>query len=155
MRVHALVRFLPLIAAVLNSFAGANVAKPKVVNDGTVIKNVTVISPERSAPLAHAVVVVRDGRIEEVGTDFVAGAKQIDGHGGFLIPGLIDSHVHVGNMGPLDDDEIEKHPDLLEAYRAQLPRSYLAFGFTSLVDLDLREKTLDWFNATPVHPNLC
>jgi len=23
------------------------------------------------------------------------------------------------------------------------------------VDLDLREKTLDWFNATPVHPNLC
>src|ERR1043166_2874305 len=98
MRVGALVWFLPLIAAVLNSFAGANVAKPKVVNDGTVIKNVTVISPERSAPLAHAVVVIHDGRIEEVGTDFVAGAhaKQIDGHGGFLIPGLIDSLLDCG-----------------------------------------------------------
>jgi len=157
MRVRALVWFLPLIAAVLNSFAGANVAKPKVVDDGTVIQNVTVISPERSAPLAHALVVVRDGQIAEVGTDLVAGehAKQIDGRGGFLIPGLIDSHVHVGNMGPLNDDEIEKHPDLLAAYRAQLPRSYLAFGFTTLVDLNLREKTLDWFNATPVHPNLC
>src|SRR6266498_5314385 len=81
----------------------------------------------------HAVVVVRDGRIAEVGTDLVAGphAKHIDGRGGFLIPGLIDSHVHVGNMGPLDDDAIEKHPELLEAYRAQLPRSYLAFGFTT------------------------
>ncbi|HJW37928.1 MAG TPA: amidohydrolase family protein [Candidatus Udaeobacter sp.] len=158
MRKRALVRlFLLLIALVLNSFAGANAAKPKVVNDGTVIQNVTVISPERSAPLAHAVVVVRDGRIAEVGTDLVAGAhaKQIDGRGGFLIPGLTDSHVHVGNMGPLDDDAIEKHPDLLQAYHAQLPRSYLAFGFTTLVDLDLREKTLDWFNATPVHPNLC
>ncbi len=157
MRERALVWFLPAIALVLNSFAGANAAKPKIVDDGTVIKNVTVISPERSAPLAHAVVVVRDGRIAEVGTDLVAGAhaKQIDGRGGFLVPGLIDSHVHVGNMGPLDDDAIEKHPDLLEAYHAQLPRSYLAFGFTTLVDLDLREKTLDWFNATPVHPNLC
>src|SRR5207244_9703232 len=122
MRVRELVRFLPLIAAVLNSFAGANVAKPKVVNDGTVIKNVTVISPERSTPLAHAVVVVRDGRIAEVGTYLVAGAhaKQIDGRGGFLIPGLIDSHVHVGNMGPLDDDAIEKNHDLLAAYRAHL-----------------------------------
>jgi imidazolonepropionase-like amidohydrolase len=154
---RALVWFLLLIALVLNSFAGAKTAKLEVVNDGTVIDNVTVISPERSAPLAHAVVVVRDGRIAEVGTDLVAGphAKQIDGRGGFLVPGLIDSHVHVGNMGPLDDDAIERHPDLLEAYHAQLPRSYLAFGFTTLVDLDLRERTLDWFNATPVHPNLC
>ena len=100
---------------------------------------------------------IRDGRIAEIGTDLVAGphAKQIDGHGGFLIPGLIDSHVHVGNMGPLDDDAIEKHPELLEAYRAQLPRSYLAFGFTTLVDLDLKEKTLAWFSASPIHPNFC
>jgi len=154
---RALVCFLLLITLVLNSFAGANAAKPKIVDDGTVIQNVTVISPERAAPLSHGVVVVRDGRIAEVGTDLVAGehAKQIDGRGGFLIPGLIDSHVHVGNMGPLDDDEIEKHPGLLDAYRSQLPRSYLAFGFTTLVDLNLREETLAWFNATPVHPNLC
>ena len=132
-------------------------AEQKIVDDEIVIKNVTVVSPERSAPLARAVVVIRDGRIAEVGTDLVAGAhpKQIDGHGGFLIPGLIDSHVHVGNMGPLDDDAIDAHPELLDAYRAQLPRSYLAFGFTTLVDLDLRPSSLDWFNASPVRPNLC
>ena len=154
---RALFRFLVLIALILNCFASADAAKPKVVDRGTVIKNVTVISPERTAPLFRAAVVIRDGRIAEVGADVVAGAraKEIDGHGGFLIPGLIDSHVHVGNMGPLDDEAIEKHPDLLQAYRAQLPRSYLAFGFTTLVDLDLREKTLSWFNATPVHPDLC
>src|ERR1043166_10191138 len=153
---RALFWFLVLIALILNCFASAGAAKPKVVDHGTVIKNVTIVSPERSVPLAHAAVVIRDGRVAEVGTDVVAGehAKEIDGHGGFLIPGLIDSHVHVGNMGPLDDDAIKKHPDLLQAYRAQLPRSFLAFGFTSLVDLDLRDKTLDWYNATPVHPNL-
>jgi imidazolonepropionase-like amidohydrolase len=79
----------------------------------------------------------------------------IDGQGGFLMPGLIDSHVHVGNQGPLDDNAIEKHPGLLEAYRAQLPRSYLAFGFTTIVDLDSKPQTQTWFNAAPVHPNFC
>jgi imidazolonepropionase-like amidohydrolase len=157
MRRWANVWFFLLSALGLILFTGANADTPKAVDDGTVIKNVTVISSERAAPLAHATVVIRDGKIAEIGANLVAGknAKVIDGHGGFLIPGLIDSHVHVGNQGPLDDDAIEKHPDLLEAYRAQLPRSFLAFGFTSLVDLDLRDRTLDWYNATPVHPNLC
>ena len=157
MRRWANVWFFLSSALGLILLTGANADTPQAVDDGTAIKNVTVISSERSAPLAHATVVIRDGRIAQVGTDLVAGAhaKQIDGHGGFLIPGLIDSHVHVGNMGPLDDDAIEKHPELLEAYRSQLPRSYLAFGFTTLVDLDLRTGTLDWYNATPVHPNFC
>ena len=126
-------------------------------DDEIQINNVTVISPERAAPLTHAVVVIHDGKIAEIGTDLVAGedAKVIDGRGRFLIPGLIDSHVHVGNQGPLDDDAMEKHPDLLEAYRAQLPRSYLAFGVTTVVDLDLKPQTLAWFNAAPVHPNFC
>lgn len=136
--------FLPLVHA-------------EVIDDATLIKNVTVISPERDALLAHAVVAIHGGKIAAIGTDLVSGARStvIDGRGGFLIPGLIDSHVHVGNQGPLDDDALDKHPELLQAYRAQLPRSYLAFGFTTLVDLDLRDKTLDWFNATPLHPDLC
>src|ERR1043166_3802165 len=154
MRMRAIVWLALLSLLCLCSISDA---EQKIVDDEIVIKNVTVVSPERSAPLARAVVVIRDGRIAEVGTDLVAGAhpKQIDGHGGFLIPGLIDSHVHVGNMGPLDDDAIDAHPELLDAYRAQLPRSYLAFGFTTLVDLDLRPSSLDWFNASPVRPNLC
>jgi len=144
-------------ALVGSHLASGNADKPHVVDEGTVIKNVTIVSSERSTPLAHASVVMRNGRIAEIGTDLVAGpqAKQIDGRDGFLIPGLIDSHVHVGNMGPLDDDAIEKHPELLETYRAQLPRSYLAFGFTTLVDLDLKEKTLAWFDTSPIHPNFC
>ena len=156
-RTRAMVSFfLPSVLA-LGLLASANADEAKVVGDETVIKNVTVISPERSTPLAHASVVIRDGRIAEIGTDLVpaAHAKQIDGRGKFLIPGLIDSHVHVGNMGPLDDDAMKKHPDLVQAYGAQLPRSFLAFGFTTLVDLDLKPETLSWFNASPVHPKLC
>jgi hypothetical protein len=157
MRKRDIIWFCASSAVVVSLLASGNADKPKVADDETVIKNVIIISSERSAPLAHASVFIRNGRIAEIGADLVASphAKQIDGRDGFLIPGLIDSHVHVGNMGPLDDDAIEKHPELLEAYRAQLPRSYLAFGFTTLVDLDLRQKTLAWFNASPIHPNFC
>jgi imidazolonepropionase-like amidohydrolase len=152
---HDWVLHLCLSGVTLICSAGSLAAN--TVDDGIVITDVTLISPERKTPLPHAVVVIRGDRIAAMGSDLVAGphAKQIDGRGRFLIPGLIDSHVHVGNMGPLADDAISAHPELLDAYRAQLPRSYLAFGFTTLVDLDLREQTPAWFNVGPVHPNLC
>jgi imidazolonepropionase-like amidohydrolase len=129
----------------------------EVINDGIVITNVTIISPERSKPLQNATIAIRGDRIVQIGTDLVPEphAKKIDGRGRFLIPGLVDSHVHVGNMGPLDDDTIEAHPELLQAYRTQLPRSFLSFGFTTLVDLDLRPETLSWFNSALHRPNLC
>jgi imidazolonepropionase-like amidohydrolase len=119
-----------------------------------VIENVTLISPERTAPLPHANVVIRDGRIVAVGQKAGAGASanRIDGTGRYLIPGLIDSHVHVGHSAALDDDAIDAHPELWSAYKAQVPRAYLAFGFTSIVDLDSTAAQRKWFSSTPLHP---
>lgn len=127
-----------------------------IVDDGTIIQNVTVISPERAAPLSHAAVVIRNGRIAEVGRNIVAGphARYIDGSGKFLIPGLIDSHVHAGHSAALDEGAIDAHPELWAAYRAQVPRAFLAFGFTTLVDLDLTSSDRAWFEGTPLHPHL-
>src|SRR5205085_11817713 len=61
-------------------FLNANTAKPKIIDDVTLIKNVTVISPERSRALPNAVVVIRGGRIAEIGTNLVVDtqANQID-----------------------------------------------------------------------------
>lgn len=126
----------------------------RVVNEGTVIENVTLISPERTTPLLHADVVIRDGRIAEIGTNLTAGpnARKIDGSGRFLIPGLIDSHVHVGHSAALDDDAIAAHPSLWDEYRAQVPRAYLSFGYTTVVDLDVTPATQKWFDGRPLHP---
>ena len=44
----------------------------------TVVADVTVISPERVAPLEHAYVRIENGRIEEVSTRPVKGTPQID-----------------------------------------------------------------------------
>lgn len=114
------------------------------------IQHVTVLSPTKRMP--DVSVLIRDGKIAQFGkrVDAPADAQRIDGTGKFLIPGLIDSHVHPGNIGPVDND----HPELLQAYRAQLPRAFLAFGFTTLVDLDLRPATMSWFNAVAPHPTL-
>ena len=144
------------LGALIFLHAGSAAYAQRVVNQGLVIENVTVISPERVAPLLHADIVIRDGRIVELGTNMVAGphARRVDGTGRFLIPGLIDSHLHVGHSAALDDDAIDAHPELWAAYRAQVPRAYLAFGFTSVVDLDLTPSDQAWFGGTPLHPRL-
>jgi imidazolonepropionase-like amidohydrolase len=145
-----------VLAAAIGLVWQSGPAPLRVVDDGTVIEDVTIVSSERPAPAPHVSVVIRDGRIVRIGAGLVAGphATRVDGRGRFLIPGLIDSHVHVGSMGPLDDAAISSRSDLRQAYRSQLPRSYLAFGFTTLVDLDLREQTLSWYTAQPLRPTL-
>lgn len=59
------------------------------------IRDVRVFDGDKTIP--HANVVVTDGRIAAVGPDAAvpAGADVIDGHDKTLLPGLIDSHVHV------------------------------------------------------------
>lgn len=147
------------LATALNVLIVLNVGSAadaqRVVDQGIVIENVTLISPERATPLLHADVVIHDGQIVAVGTNQVAGphVRRIDGSGRFLIPGLIDSHVHVGHSAALDDGAIAAHPELWSAYRAQVPRSYLAFGFTSVVDLDTTPTDQAWFEGTRLHPH--
>lgn len=60
---------------------------------------VTVVPLDRERVLENQTVVVRAGRIVEVGpagrTKVPAGAAQIDGRGKFLMPGLADMHAHL------------------------------------------------------------
>ncbi len=122
------------------------------------IHGVTVISPERPAPLTDASVLVRDGRITWVGQgrprDVPADAERLDGRGRYLVPGFIDAHVHVGHASLFADAHHESHPDLVAAYHAQVPRSYLFHGFTTLIDPDLGERTAARFARHAVAPAL-
>jgi imidazolonepropionase-like amidohydrolase len=64
------------------------------------IVGATLIDGSGAPPLAEAAVVVEDGRISRVGpaaaTPLPDGATLLDGHGRFVIPGLVDMHVHAG-----------------------------------------------------------
>jgi imidazolonepropionase-like amidohydrolase len=70
--------------------------------------NVNVIPFDRERVLAGQTVIVRDGRIAEIGAaekiKVPAGALQIDGRGKYLMPGLADMHVHLyAGAGQPDD----------------------------------------------------
>jgi imidazolonepropionase-like amidohydrolase len=60
----------------------------------------TVIDPASEAPIPDATVVVEDGRIVSVtpGGPTPAGARVIDLEGRYLVPGLIDAHVHIATL---------------------------------------------------------
>jgi imidazolonepropionase-like amidohydrolase len=68
-----------------------------VESRGTVaFRNVNVITMTgREPPLIRTNVVVSRGQITSVGADIPSGAHVIEGNGKWLIPGLIDTHVHL------------------------------------------------------------
>jgi imidazolonepropionase-like amidohydrolase len=69
-------------------------------NPVLIIHDVTVIDATGAPAQPHRTVIVRDGRIEEIGSSSMGmGGKlpgiHVDGSGKFLIPGLWDMHVHM------------------------------------------------------------
>lgn len=72
----------------------ASSARPPVA-----IEHVTVIDVERARAVSGQTVLVEDGRIAGVGSDVAAppGAERVDGRGKYLVPGLVDMHVHLFN----------------------------------------------------------
>ena len=121
------------------------------------IDNVVIVSPERASPLRGASVHIHDGRIAEIARhpDSVErrSAQVIDGTGLYLVPGLIDSHVHLSEIPGMRVDQEQAHPDIAKAAREQIPRSYLHFGFTTLVDVNSTPQAIAAFTAHEPHPD--
>jgi len=66
----------------------------------TLIRNATLINGTGQAPLPKAAVLVKENRIEAVGTvDSIKlpneSIHEVDAGGGYLLPGFIDTHVHL------------------------------------------------------------
>jgi imidazolonepropionase-like amidohydrolase len=108
----------------------------------------TLVNP-CAAPVADAVVVVRDGRILEAGpaarVRVPGGARVVDAKGRWIIPGLVDGHVHFFQSGGLytrpDAIDLRKHRPYADGelawVRANLADTfarYLRSGVTSVVD---------------------
>jgi imidazolonepropionase-like amidohydrolase len=119
----------------------------------TVISDITVISAERSTPLEHAYLRIANGRIAEVSRRPLKGDLTVDGRGKFLIPGLIDSHTHLGSVPGMLAPQRSARPDLVAQADAQEPRSYLYFGFTTVLSLGDAAAPIRRWNALDVRPD--
>jgi hypothetical protein len=127
------------------------------------ITAVTIVSPENLDHIVEGNVLIENGRIVGVergkGTKKPADAAIVSGKGQFLIPGLIDSHVHLASIPGMQfeasfDPDAAK-PAMVTEYLRQLPRSYLYFGYTTLIDLAVVDRrVLEDFRHAPLHPDL-
>lgn len=121
------------------------------------IRNVTVVSADAKTPRANVDVLVDQGRIVRIGpgNDKFKAAKTIDGTGRFLIPGLIDGHVHLYHASGLKARFTKNFPALYAGYLKQMPRSYLYYGYTTVVELNADFEINQQFEAHAVRPDLC
>jgi imidazolonepropionase-like amidohydrolase len=100
-----------------------------------VLENFTLIDGTGRAPVADAALVVRDGRIEyagpKSGLKAPAGAERMDLAGKYVMPGLIDLHVHLGNVkGLVQDPKFFTRENL-----NQQLRTYASYGVTAVVSM--------------------
>lgn len=106
------------------------------------IENVTIVSPESTREIDSVTVMIHHGRIQSISSAASAApeseptaVQRLDGTHLYLIPGLIDSHVHLSGIPGMTEEQEKAHPDIARAAREQFPRSYLYAGFTTLIDL--------------------
>ena len=96
----------PLAACALAVFAAAfaPAARDRPAPDppSIALVHATVIDGTGSAPRPNTTIVIRGTRIVQVASDgaarIPAGARTVDLRGRYVIPGLIDSHVHFGTI---------------------------------------------------------
>jgi hypothetical protein len=119
--------------------------------DELLIRNVRIISGEKPEVSHPKDVFVRDGIITHIGRNLPLSKTMIDGKNQYLIPGLIDTHVHLQGI-PGYISEGNKHPDFFDEAITQIPRSYLYFGFTTLLDLVSHRSFIENWNSQPVAP---
>jgi imidazolonepropionase-like amidohydrolase len=116
------------------------------------IVGVTIVDPQRDAGAAteaDATVLISGNRIVARGPrasiEVPAGATVIDGAGKWLIPGLIDGHVHFFQSGNLytrpdvaDFNAVVPYAQEVARNKARLPATFkvwLASGVTSVIDV--------------------
>ena len=129
-----------LLAAIALLLASAPAATQTPMEGFTVIHAGTLLDRPGKAPRRNASILVRGGKIEAVQDGFVtpAGATVIDLRDRFVLPGLIDSHVHLdsdraGNEGLLAG--VTESTEL-GAYETQWnARKTLEAGFTTVRNL--------------------
>src|ERR1700688_2085271 len=96
-------RIVRMVAAVCVSLlVGAAAPARTPARNSFVIRNVRIFDGERVIEANS--VAVADGKIVSVGTDVASptDAQVVDGSGDTLLPGLIDSHVHIWNREVLE-----------------------------------------------------
>jgi imidazolonepropionase-like amidohydrolase len=106
-----------------------------VAADTLLIENVTLIDGTGRPPVAGASVLINDDRIQEISRGAIetsASTNRIDGSGNYLIPGLMDLHIHLQGAIEVTPEGLKVNIDQSKGIRAL--HSYIYSGVTSVYD---------------------
>ena len=128
------------VSAVILFFAVASLAAQRGPStlEPIALVNASVINIRSGAVQRGATIVLRGGQVESVGTGAApAGVRTIDLHNRYVVPGLIDAHVHIASL-----------PQLRQALESGVTTVRSA-GVSNFVDVGLRELVKKGFVAGP------
>lgn len=135
----------------------------------TVITNINYIDVNAGTTKKGSVL-IEEGKIREIGPNVDAdqsGTTQIDGSGKWLIPGMVDAHIHFFQSGGLytrpdavDLTDIRSYEDETAWLKEQAPdllKRYLRLGITTVIDVGgpMYNYTIrDLYRDSTVYPNI-
>jgi len=149
------ITFLVLILAICSC------SSPKGNSENSVfllIRNITVIDGKGNDPMSNMDILIQNNRIKEVGKaiEKPSNAKEIDGVGMTVLPGLIDSHVHISSVpgSGYRKDTLA----IFEALQRHHLKAYLACGVTTILDPAIKveeaKKLKRWIKEGQAGPRL-
>ena len=144
--------FASKLAAALGCAFLAACASVDSTVPATAIVGATVVHPERdatTAAVAKQTIVIAGDRIVAIGdeatTPVPRGARVVDAHGKWVIPGMVDAHVHFFQSGNLytrpdaaDFNKVVPYAKEMQRTKDRLTatfRVWLASGVTSVIDI--------------------
>jgi imidazolonepropionase-like amidohydrolase len=87
------------VMAAMFAFSGRPVAQRAAAAERVALVNATVVNVATGAVQAGQTIVLAGGRVESVGTGAApAGTRTIDIRNQWVVPGLIDAHVHITSL---------------------------------------------------------
>ncbi|GGI56716.1 hypothetical protein GCM10011444_10250 [Winogradskyella haliclonae] len=140
-----------------------------LLDDAIYFKNATIITANQHGEIINnqSHLIVQSDSIVYVGEkapqikgkyntiDVKGKYNTIDVKGKYIIPGLIDSHVHLANIPGLNFKQRKNNPELVSVYFEQLPKSFLYYGFTALIDLNnFAPNIIDRINTASFKPDI-
>jgi imidazolonepropionase-like amidohydrolase len=134
--------YRPLISIIITCAFLASSAMAEI----TLIHAGELLAVPGKPPASNMTIIVENDRISGVQNGFaeVEGATVIDLRDKFVLPGLMDMHVHLqGELGPTNDrDQLKMSPQLMQMRSHYFAMNTLRAGFTTVRDVGSSEQEM-------------